>query len=90
MAKSEYLEIDMTPTWVEAIGIFKVLLSETLGTVETKKTAWEEIGRMALAADQRNDMAKLLAEIMTMNPRTVKLMQAKAKKALIAAGVKIK
>lgn len=51
--------IDMTPTWSAMLSTFRMLVEN--GDATGRATAWQEIGRMAALADERNEMAKTLA-----------------------------
>lgn len=48
--------IDMTPTWKSLLPIFRAVMED--GTESGKKIAWEELARMAEAADRWNAYAK--------------------------------
>jgi hypothetical protein len=51
--------IDMTPTWAEIVPTLRMLVEN--GNAEGRRTAWEQIGKAAELADERNEMAKELA-----------------------------
>ena len=48
--------IDITPTWAALLPVFRAVLDN--GTDEGKRMAWEELARMAEAADQWNAHCK--------------------------------
>jgi hypothetical protein len=48
--------IDMTPTWPEALNMYRALIES--GTEEGRATAWAELARMAELAQRYTDAAK--------------------------------
>ena len=54
--------IDMTPTWPEALRMYRMLIEN--GTEEGQATAWKELERMAELAQRYTDAAKLADEVM--------------------------
>ena len=55
--------IDMTPTWPEALRMYRALIES--GTEEGKATAWAELERMAELAQLYTNAAKKADEVMT-------------------------
>ena len=53
--------IDMTPTWPEALRMYRTLIEN--GTDEGKATAWAEMERMAELAQRYTELAKTAKEI---------------------------
>lgn len=78
--------VNIAPSW-RGMARTMVLLIQEGTTAEARKTGYDELDRMAQLADQRNEMAELLADIVKMNPRMFKLMKTKAAR-LLAASMK--
>ena len=55
--------IDMTPTWPEALRMYRALIEN--GSDEGKETAWKELERMAELAQLYTDAAKKAHEVIS-------------------------
>lgn len=58
--EGEIRTVDLTPTWSNIVPMLVLLIEH--GNSEGRRTAWDQLYKMARLADERNEMARMLPE----------------------------